>query len=188
MSVSITQLWLPIVLGGVFCWIASALIHMLLKYHNADYQKLSNEEEVGDALRAGNVTPGFYHMPHCTDMKEMQNQETQEKFNKGPIAMISVFENGMPKMGKLLAQQLLYFFVACTLIAFVALLSLEPSDSFKVIFHFVAIISFLTFGYAVIPYSIWFGHPWAVTLRYLLDAIIYAAVVAATFAWLWPAS
>ncbi len=186
MSISIMQLWLPILLGGVFCWIASALIHMLLKYHNADYQKLSNEEQVGEALRDGNITPGFYHMPHCTDMKEMQNEAMQEKFNKGPIAMISVFENGIPKMGKLLVQQFIYFIVACTLIAFVAVLSLEPSADFKVVFHFVAIISFLTFGYAVIPYSIWFGHPWAVSLRYLLDALIYAAVVGATFAWLWP--
>ncbi len=188
MSVSITQLWLPILLGGVFCWVASALIHMLLKYHNADYQKLSNEEQVGDALREGNVSPGFYHMPHCTDMKEMQNDTMQAKFNKGPIAMISIFESGMPKMGKLLIQQFIYFVIACLLIAYVATLSLEPSTDYMVVFRLVATISFLTFGYAVIPYSIWFGHPWAVSLRYLLDAIIYAAVVAGTFAWLWPVS
>ncbi len=186
MSVSIMQLWLPILLGGVFCWFSSALIHMLLKYHNADYQKLSNEKEVGDALRNGNVTAGFYHMPHCTDMKEMQNEAMQEKFNKGPIAMISVFENGMPKMSKLLGQQLVYFIVACSLIAYVATLGMAISADFMVVFRFVVVISFLTFGYAVIPYSIWFGHPWAISLRYLLDAVIYATIVAATFAWLWP--
>lgn len=186
MSVSIMQLWLPILLGGVFCWIASALIHMLLKYHNADYQKLSNEDQVGEALREGKVTPGFYHMPHCIDMKEMHDKDMQEKMKIGPIAMISVFENGLPKMGKLLGQQLVYFFVACLLIAYVATLSLTPSADFMTTFRLVATISFLTFGYAVIPYSIWFGHPWAVSLRYLLDAIIYAAVVGSTFAWLWP--
>lgn len=186
MSISITQLWLPILLGGFFCWIASALIHMVLKYHNADYKKLNNEKEVGDVLRAGNVTPGLYHMPHCVDMKEMNNEATQEKFKKGPIAMITIFENGLPPMGKLLSQQLLYFIVACVAIAFVSVLSLQPESTFKMVFHFVGIISFLIFGYAVIPYSIWFGIPWAVSLRYLLDALIYAIVVAATFAWLWP--
>jgi hypothetical protein len=186
MSVSITQLWLPILLGGIFCWFASALIHMLLKYHNADYQKLTNEDQVGDALRQGKVTPGFYHMPHCTDMKEMQNEAMQEKFNKGPIAMISVFESGMPKMGKLLLQQFFYFLIACLFIAYVATLSLDASADYRIVFRLVASISFLSFGYAVIPYSIWFGQPWAVSLRYLLDALIYAAVVAGTFSWFLP--
>jgi len=35
-------------------------------------------------------------------------------------------------------------------------------------------------------YSIWFGYQWSMTAKYLLDALIYALVVAATFAWLWP--
>ena len=73
MTVTLSQLWLPILLGGIFCWFASALIHMLIKYHNADYKKLSNEDQVGDAIREGNPKPGLYHMPHCPDMKYMQN-------------------------------------------------------------------------------------------------------------------
>jgi hypothetical protein len=186
MSVSIMQLWLPILLSGIFCWFASALIHMIIKYHNADYKKLSNEEQVADAIRDGNTAAGFYHMPHCTDMKEMQNEAMQEKFKKGPIAMISVFENGLPPMGKLLSQQFIYFLVACVLIAYVATLSLMASADFMIVFRLVMVISFLTFGYGLIPYSIWFGHPWAISIRYLIDAIIYGAVVAATFAWLWP--
>ena len=47
-------------------------------------------------------------------------------------------------------------------------------------------IGFLAYGWASIPYSIWFGHQWSVTLKYLIDALVYAMVVAATFAWLWP--
>ena len=186
MSVSLMQLWLPIVLGGVFCWIASALIHMLIKYHNYDYKKLSNEEQVGDALRQGDPKPGLYHMPHCTDMKEMNNESMQAKFKQGPIALISVFENGMPPMGKLLVQQLAFFLVGCLLIAYVATLGLAPSAGFMEVFRFTMVISFLTFGYGLIPDSIWLGQPWSNCLRYLLDALIYAVIVAATFAWLWP--
>jgi hypothetical protein len=48
------------------------------------------------------------------------------------------------------------------------------------------IISFITFGYGLIPNSIWLGQPWSNCLRYLLDALIYAVIVASTFAWLWP--
>lgn len=186
MTITLMQLWLPILLSGIFCWFASALIHMLIKYHNFDYKKLSNEEQVGDALREGNPKPGLYHMPHCTDMKEMNNETMQAKFKKGPIAMISVFENGMPPMGKLLAQQLAFFLGGCFLIAYVATLSVTPSVEFIVVFRFIMIISFITFGYGLIPESIWMGRPWATCLRYLLDALIYAVIVAATFAWLWP--
>lgn len=188
MTVTLMQLWLPILLGGVFCWIASALIHMLIKYHNADYKKLSNEDQVADAIRQGSPAPGLYHMPHCADMKEMQDEAMQLKFKQGPIAMISVFANGMPPMGKLLGQQLLFFLLACLLVAFVATLSLTKAAAFGSVFQLVMVVSFLTFGYGLIPSSIWLGQPWSNTLRYLIDALIYAAIVGATFAWLWPAA
>ena len=51
---------------------------------------------------------------------------------------------------------------------------------------FVASVGFLAFGWANIPMSIWYGHPWSTTAKYLLDALIYGLVVAGTFAWLWP--
>jgi hypothetical protein len=188
MSVSLMQLWMPILLGGVFCWFASAIIHMVIKYHNHDYKKLSNEEEVGDAMRNGSPAPGLYHMPHCTDMKEMEDEAVQAKFIQGPIAMISVFENGLPKMGKLLIQQFLFFIFAGVFIAYVATLALAPGADYMAVFRIVMTVGFLAFGYGCIPYSIWYGHPWANCLRYFLDAVIYAAVFAGTFAWLWPAA
>ena len=42
MSISLLDLWMPILLGTFFAWIASALIHMVVKYHNSDYKKLSH--------------------------------------------------------------------------------------------------------------------------------------------------
>ena len=47
-------------------------------------------------------------------------------------------------------------------------------------------VGFLAFGWAIVPMSIWFGHPWSTTAKYLLDALIYALVIAGSFAWLWP--
>ncbi len=185
-SVSIIQLWLPILLGAVFCWIFSAIIHMLIKHHNADYKKLPNEDAVADALRQGQPGPGLYHTPHCKDMSEMNDPAMQEKFKQGPIAMISVFPNGLPPMGKLLIQQFAFFLIGCALIAYVATLSLTRGSEYNEVLRMVMATGFLTFGYGLIPYSIWFGHPWSNCVRYLIDALVYAAVTAATFAWLWP--
>lgn len=186
MTISILQLWMPILLGTFLAWISSALIHVVVKYHNSDYQKLSNEEEVMTAIRNGSPKTGIHSMPYCTDMSEMSKPEVQEKFNKGPVAMLAVFPSGLPNMGKLMPQQIAYFLVSCILIAYCATQVLTAGAEFMPVFRLVATVGFLAFGWSNIPLSIWYGHPWSVTAKYLLDALIYGLVVAACFAWLWP--
>jgi hypothetical protein len=188
MDVNLIDLWMPILLGGVLAWIASAAIHMALKYHNSDYRSLSNEDEVAASLRNGAPGPGLHSIPFCADMKQLGDPAMQEKFTKGPVAFVTIFPNGMPAMGKLIGQQMLYFLVGCVLIAWCATLGLDAGADFRRVFGFVAPVGFLAFGWAVVPFSIWYGHPWSTTAKYLLDALIYGLVVAASFAWLWPAA
>lgn len=186
MTINLLQLWLPIILGTGLAWIASGLIHMLIKYHNSDYQQLSNETEVMSAVQSGSPNLGIHSFPYCSDMSEMGKPEVQEKFSRGPVGLLIVFPNGMPKMGKLMAQQISFFLFGCIFIAYSATLVLGPGAEYMVVFRFVLTVGFLTFGWAVIPLSIWFGHPWSTTAKYLLDALIYGLVVAGSFAWLWP--
>lgn len=188
MSVSIISLWLPILLGGLFCWIASALFHMVVKHHNADYKPLKNENEVMAAMRKGEHPPGLYTMPYCVDMKDMYDESVQNKFKQGPVAMISVFNNGMPPMGKLLGQQILFFMLGALLIAYAATLALPAGADYMAVFRVVMVTGFLAFGWGLVPFSIWMGHPWSNCIRFLIDALIYAAILAGIFAWLWPAA
>ena len=186
MSVSLMDLWLAILLAGLFCWIASAIIHMVIKYHNADMKNLSNEDEVSAAIGAGKPAPGLYHMPWCGDMSNMAKPEVQEKFNKGPVAVVTIFPKGLPPMGKLLLQQFLHFVAVSLLVAYVATISYPMGTDYMTIFRQVFVVSFIGYGVGGIPYSIWYGHPWSNFLRFMIDALIYAAVTAGTFAWLWP--
>ncbi len=188
MILSIASLWLPILLGAVAAWIASALIHVVIKYHNADYKALPNEDEVSAALRAGGAGPALYTFPYCSDMSQMNDESIQSKFRQGPVGMMTLMPSGMPPMGKLMAQQVAFFAVGCVLIAYCASLALPAGAGFAPVFRFVWSVGFLAFGWSTIPFSIWYGHPWANTARYLLDALIYGAVVAVIFAWLWPAA
>ena len=80
MSISLLHLWAPILLGTFLAWIASGVIHMVIKYHNSDYQPLSNEDEVMDAVRNGSPTMGSHNMPYCVDMNEMKNESMQQKY------------------------------------------------------------------------------------------------------------
>lgn len=186
MTVSLLDLWLPILVGTALAWVASGVIHMALKYHNSDYQKLSNEDEVMAAVRKGSPGMGVHHFPHCPDMADMQKESMQKKFIEGPVAFLTVFPNGLPNMGKLMVQQISFFLVGCVLIGYVASIVLLPGADYLTVFRVVSTVGFLAFGWAQIPMSIWYGHLWSTTAKYLLDAWIYGLVIAGSFAWLWP--
>lgn len=185
---SILDLWQPVLLGGFVAWMASALIHMALKYHNSDYRQLSNEDALRSALRSAKPGMGVHSVPYCGDMGQLQDEAMQAKFREGPVALVTVFPNGLPNMGKLVGQQLLHFVLGCALVAYCATLALGPGAAYMTVFRFVSTAGFLTFGWAVIPFSIWYGHSWASTAKYLLDALVYGLVVAGCFAWLWPSA
>ena len=186
MEVSIAQLWMPILVGTGLAWIASGLIHMVIKYHNSDYQQLENEEAILDAVRGGEQKMGLHQFPYCGDMKNMNDEGVQAKFNKGPVGLMVFVPNGMPPMGKLMAQQISFFLLGCILIAYCATQVLAPGADYMTVFRFVGSVGFLAFGWAAIPYSIWFGMQWSMTFKYLVDALIYGLIVGGTFAWLWP--
>src|SRR5258708_8669914 len=124
--VSITALWLPILLSAVIVFVASSIMHMVLPYHKSDYRKLPEEDRVVDALRAAGVAPGpAYHFPHTT-RKEMKSPEVVEKFKRGPIGLLTVIPSGAPAMGKYLGQWFAYCVVVGILLTFVAPPTLHP--------------------------------------------------------------
>ncbi len=90
-------------------------------------------------------------------------------------------------MGKLMFQQIGYFLVGCVLIGYCAVPVLATGTEYMTVFRFVSTVGFVASGWAVIPLSNWFGHLWFMTAKYLLNALIYALVIAGAFAWLWPA-
>ena len=77
--VSWHALLLPSVISAVLVFIASSLIHMVVKWHKSDYKTLPNEDEVRMAIRKSSPVPGKYVMPFCKDGKEMASPEMQKK-------------------------------------------------------------------------------------------------------------
>jgi hypothetical protein len=66
------SLWIPVVASAVAVFVASSLLHMFLKYHQADHGKLPAEDAVREALGRSDIAPGVYMTPYCThqQMKE----------------------------------------------------------------------------------------------------------------------
>lgn len=185
----VIQLWLPVLAAAIFVFVASSLIHMVFKWHNSDYRKLANEDEVRATVRAGSPAPGQYVIPHCTDMKEMQSEALQDKFREGPVALLTVKPNRLPSMGPTLGTWYLLN-LAVALVA--ALVSLHAfglnADAACRAGCLGGILTFMSYGIGSVSNGIWMGRPWSAVAKDLLDAAIYGAVTGLAFCWLWPVS
>jgi hypothetical protein len=177
---------MPIILSAVAVFVASSLIHMVLKWHNSDYRKLPNEDSVRAAIRAGNPAPGQYIVPHCLGMKEMQTPESQQKFMEGPVGFITLRPNGVPRMGGTLALWFLFTLAIGVIAAYVAAKTLPPTATFGQVCRVVGTLSFLAYAGGSVTNGIWMGKPWSSVAKDVVDGLIYGALTGAVFGWLWP--
>lgn len=184
--VTITSLWIPILLSAVFVFIASSIMHMMLKYHRADYKKIPNEASLLEALRKENLPAGVYFFPYMTGPSEMKSPEIVEKFMKGPVGLMTIRPSGRPAMGKNLIQWFLFSILIGIFVAYLAGRFLGPATHYLTVFRFAGTMAFMGYGIGQLVDSIWKGQPWSTTLRALVDGLVYSLLTAGTFGWLWP--
>ncbi len=184
--VTLTALWIPIVVSAVLVFVASSIIHMVLPIHKSDYKKLPNEEKVQEAMRAAGVTPGTYHFPRCESHKDMKTPEYIAKLNQGPIGLMTVFPNGQPNMGKYLGTWFAYCLVISIFVAYVAGRTLAMGTPYLAVFRIAGTVGFLSYGIAHAHASIWEGRAWGTTFKFFLDGLIYGCLTAGVFGWRWP--
>jgi len=177
-----------VIVSAVVVFVASSILHMAIKYHQADYKPLPNEDAVREAIARGNLAPGVYVTPHCPDMKQMKEPAIMAKFEKGPVAMLTVMPKGAPVMQKHLAL----WFGFCVLVSFVAAYvarhTLHPGDEGMLVMRTTGTVAFAAYALSHLSDSIWKGQPWANTCRAALDGVIYALLTGLTFRLLWPAA
>ncbi|MDH3243968.1 MAG: hypothetical protein OEM26_05090 [Saprospiraceae bacterium] len=184
--VSITSLWLPILLSAVIVFVVSSIIHMFLNYHRSDYKAVPQEEEVMTSLRAFDIAPGDYIMPCPKDAKDMRSEEYMEKRKQGPVAILTVVPSGIPSMTGQLIQWFIYSVVVSVFAAYIAGRALGPEAHYLEVFRFAGTTAFLGYSLALLQNSIWFSKNWTATLKSVFDGLIYALLTAGTFGWLWP--
>ena len=185
--VSLTELWLPIVLSAVFVFIVSSIIHMAIPIHKGDFKKLPGEEKILAEMRAQGVRPGSYGFPCCESMKDMGSPEMIEKCKLGPVGFMAVSPNGPCNMGKSLVLWFLYSLLVGLLVAHAAGVGLHRGAGFAPVFHLASAAAILGYAIGARPESIWKGQKWSITLKFVFDGVVYGLVTGATFGWLWPA-
>lgn len=183
---SLLALWLPILVSAVAVFVASSIIHMAIKWHMPEYKGFANEDAVRAAVRASNPVPGQYAIPYCADHKLMRTPEFQKKFADGPVGFLTLRPNGFPSMGPTLGAWFVMNLVVSALAACAAAAALGPGASTPAVCTITGLATLLAYGGGPTQLFIWMGKPARAFATELLDAIIYAALVAAVFAMMWP--
>jgi hypothetical protein len=184
--VPISALWLPILLSAVIVFVASSVIHMVMPIHKGDYRKLPDEDRVLEALQSAGVSAGRgYRFPYANP-KEMKLPETIEKFKRGPSGMLTVMPSCVPAIGKYLGQWFIYCVTVSIFTAYLTGRTRPPSTDYLEVFRVAGATAFLAYSWAQFQDAIWRGQSWGVTLKHVIDGLIYGLLTAGTFGWLWP--
>lgn len=182
--ISLTALWLPILLSAVIVFIASSIIHMALPWHKSDYRRAPDEDKLMDSLRPLAIPPGDYMVPAPAGREA--RSEFGEKVKKGPVLMMTVMPANFMSMGRSLGLWFVYCVVVSIFAAYVASRALPPHTEYLEVFRFAGTTAFLTYAGALWPMSIWFRRSWSTTIKATIDGLIYGCLTAGTFGWLWP--
>ena len=185
--ITLSQLWLPILLSAVFVFIVSSILHMVIPIHKGDCKKMPGEDKVLDAMRAQGLQPGSYMFPGAENMKDCGTPEMIEKYKRGPVGHLIVVPSGGINMGKSLIQWFVYTLVVGVLCAYIAALVFPAGAPCAGVFRITFAAAVLAYSVGSIPESIWKGVKWSITMKFVFDGILYGLATAATFGWLWPA-
>jgi hypothetical protein len=184
--VTVMSLLLPILVSAVVVFLASWILHTILKYHNNDFKKVPNEDAVQDALRKFNIPVGEYMVPRCDNMKQMKDPAFLDKLNKGPVLMMTVMPNGPFTMGKSLAMWFIYCVVVSIFAGYVAGSAVPAGSSYLEVFRFAGCVAFTGYTLALWQSAIWYRRTVSTVVKQTFDGLVYGLLTGGVFGAMWP--
>ncbi|HXY32507.1 MAG TPA: hypothetical protein VEI06_17520 [Gemmatimonadaceae bacterium] len=184
--VSIHTLWLPILLSTVAVFFASSLVWMVMPWHKTDLRGLADDAAFADLIRRQNLTPGLYSSPYASTPEARKSPEMAQRFEKGPVAILTVRKAGGMGMGPMLAQWAVFLLVISVSVAYLSGRTLPPTESWIGVFRVAGTFACFSYAAAIIPNAIFWGRPWSVAWKEVFDGFLYGLITAAIFAWFWP--
>ncbi len=182
--VSLTALWLPILLSAVLVFVASSIIHMALRWHSGDFKRFPNEDGVMDALRAFNLPPADYAAPLPESMAHMSSPEFKAKQARGPSFALTILTN--TSIPQNLVKWFAYSIVIAVFAAYVAVLTLPAGAPYMTVFRVTSTVAFAAYALALWQNWIWYSRGLGYTVRTTIDGLVYALLTGGAFGWLWP--
>lgn len=179
---TVFDLWLPILLTGLATHIASTIAWTVMPHHEPEWNKLPEEDDLLDLLDTRGVPAGQYMFPYAHDGGEMNSEEYKAKAARCR-GMLIVWSDS-PHMGKAIGLTLAYFMLVAFLIGYLAATAFRPGVEDKLDLAAVTFTAgVLAHVLSPFPMVFWFPRKFAMDL---VDGVVYAAITAGIFTWLWP--
>ena len=161
---AIAAMIVPIIIASVLCFILSAIIWMAAPHHKNDWIRsvdidLSNAEEGQYVIPKDHMTADWY-------------------------AFVFV-KRGRHNMGKSMTFWFLQLLVVCAMVGYLVYHTLPRGTEYLQIFRVAGTAALLGFSGAMAHKSIWWGWRWSVTWKEIFDGLLYALIVAGSFAFYW---
>lgn len=187
MDVSITQLWLPILIATVCVFFASSIIWMLLPYHKPDIKAIPNEAEFDEAINKLGIAPGFYMYPNCQNAKDMKSEAFKARWKSGPWGTINVMGH-QPNFAMNLLKTFIAYGLITVMVAYISGMALGPGADYMNVFRVVATAGILGHCMGALAGSFFLGTPTRFIVTCFIDGVIFALITAGVFASMWPAA
>jgi hypothetical protein len=100
--------------------------------------------------------------------------------------MMAILPSGPPVMPKFLGLWFGYCLLISFFVAYLSAQTVAQGAYYLVVFRVVGTAAFLAYGLANLSNSIWKGQTWSMTIKEVIDGLVYALLTAGTFGWLWP--
>jgi hypothetical protein len=184
--VPVLSLWLPILVSAVLVFVTSAILHTVLTHHSSDFAPLPAEDEIMAALRAHNIAPGTYAMPHAASGDAMKAPAYVEKREKGPVGLVTILPSGSIDMTREFVAWFIYCVVVSIFAAYISGRALDPGAPYGEAFRFAGATVFAAYALGTWQETIWFGQKWTTAGKNTLDGLVYALLTGGVFGWLWP--
>ena len=131
------------------------------------------------------LKPALYIFPHGTH-ETMKSPAMQEKYKQGPVGTMTVRPSGPIAMGKFLGQWFVFCLVIGFFTAYVCAHTLAAGTNYLQVFRVAGTVAFMSYGLGNLANGIWKGQPWGMTIKEVVDGLVYGLLTAGTFGWLWP--
>src|ERR1700677_4327188 len=103
----------------------------------------------------------------------------------GPVIGVTGRPNCSWTMGRSLFQWFIYSVVVSVSAGYVGGRALPAGAAYLHVFQIVGTTAIAGYSLALAQPSIWYGRGWGLTIRSAVDGVVYGALTAGTFGWLW---
>jgi hypothetical protein len=182
--VSLVELWLPILVSAVLVFIASNILWMMLPFwHSRDYKQLPDEKPF--LAGSASLQPGLYMYPKM-DWKTMTPEQRAE-VAQGPSAIVYLKNPSTFSFPATLGKYFLYTILGSFCAAYIASETLARGTEYMRVFQIAGATGMIFWSFGTnVSDSIWYGKPWAVAFKHVVDGLIFGLLIGGTFGWLWP--